>query len=146
MVARAEKVKARVEKILRDYPPARGDDTLMIYKYLCRYHPEVKFKFEQFEALLFIPAFETMRRRRAELHAEQKERVKSAIFAKHPEYTSEDLERALLDAIARKEISQYGEINILPTERVVRKRKRNEVATRHHYGTGLMTLQDFEDG
>ena len=106
MVARAEKVKARVERILREFPSARGDDTLMIFRYLSRYHPECRLSFKQFKSLLFIPAFETMSRRRRELQNEH--------------------------------------LELRPTERVIRKRARNEHAHHSYYGTGNMTLQDYE--
>lgn len=106
MLKRTEKVKDRVRRILLQFPATKGDDTLLTYRYLREFHPQVRLTFAQFEALLYIPAFETIRRRRQELQAEVPD--------------------------------------LRPTERVIRKRKRNEEATHNYYGKKMdLTLTDF---
>jgi hypothetical protein len=67
MVARTEKVKDRVRRILQEYPPTRGDDCQLLFRYLRRYHPDIRFSPKQFEALLYMPSPETLTRRRREI-------------------------------------------------------------------------------
>lgn len=103
MLERGERVKDRVKAILINYPQARGDDTLLIWRYL-RANTGVRLKFNDFKQLLMCPAFETIRRRRQELQAACPE--------------------------------------LKPSQRVVRKRYKNELAHEHYYGKGL-TLGDY---
>jgi len=70
MIARTIRVKDKVKDILKTWPSTRGDDVLLVYRYLRRYHPDVRLSAAQFEALLFIPSFETITRRRREVQIE----------------------------------------------------------------------------
>lgn len=70
MAERTRKVKDQVKSILEEFPSTRGNDTLLIYRLLRRFYPHIKITFTTFEQLFYIPAFETMRRRRQELQAE----------------------------------------------------------------------------
>lgn len=73
MVERTYRVRDRVREILQEFPSSRGNDTLLIYRYLRRFHPEVRITFTAFEAMMRVPAFETIRRRRQELQVEEPE-------------------------------------------------------------------------
>jgi hypothetical protein len=73
MIQRTIKVKDRVKEILLDYPSTKGNDTLLIYRYLRRFHPNVKLTANQFKEMLRIPSFETVRRRRQEWQGKNEE-------------------------------------------------------------------------
>jgi hypothetical protein len=64
------KVKDNVKTIYLEYPSTRGDDRLLIKRYLDRFCPQVRLTAKQFELLRTIPSFETIRRRGQELRAE----------------------------------------------------------------------------
>lgn len=70
MLARTEKVKDRVKEIYIIFPSTRGDDRLLIKRYLDRFCPQVRLSAKQFELLRTIPSFETIRRRGQELRAQ----------------------------------------------------------------------------
>ena len=72
MVARTERVKDRVEKILKEWPSTRGDDRLLQWRYL-RAYTGVRLSFSQFESLRIMPSPETITRRRREIQAENEE-------------------------------------------------------------------------
>ena len=63
-------VKENVKAIYKDYPSTRGDDRLLIWRYLRRHCPQVRLTFAQFDALRSIPSFESIRRRVQELRKE----------------------------------------------------------------------------
>lgn len=73
MVLRTEKVKDRVEQIYLTYPSTRGDDRLLIKRYLDIYCPQVRLTAKQFALLRTIPSFETIRRRGQELRHDKPE-------------------------------------------------------------------------
>lgn len=73
MVLKTRRVKDEVEQILREYPSSRGDDRVLIYRYVRNYCPQIKLSFKSFEDLFKIPSFETIRRRGQELRREHDE-------------------------------------------------------------------------
>jgi hypothetical protein len=70
MLEKTERVKDRVKIIYETYPSTRGDDRLLIKRYLDRFCPQVRLTATQFEALRSIPSFESIRRRGQELRVE----------------------------------------------------------------------------
>lgn len=70
MLSRTVKVKDRVKEIYMDYPSTRGDERLLVKRYLDRFCPQVRLTASQFELLRTIPSFETIRRRGQELRRE----------------------------------------------------------------------------
>jgi hypothetical protein len=70
MLEKTEKVKDRVKEIYIIFPSTRGDDRLLIKRYLDRFCPQVRLSAKQFELLRTIPSFETIRRRGQELRAQ----------------------------------------------------------------------------
>ena len=70
MFLKTATVKAHVKEVYLDYPSTRGDDRLLIWRYLRRFHPNIRLTFKQFDELRSIPSFETIRRRGQELRAE----------------------------------------------------------------------------
>lgn len=143
MLERTIKVKSQVKDILETYPATKGSDMLVIYRWLRRYYPHIQIKPTEFKELFLIPSFETVRRRRQELQHEQRERIRTMLFQRHPEYNalrlSEELDRTLNGAL-----DEFGEVNIQPTNRTRRKRARRETAFRDNFGRGEVTLADFE--
>lgn len=73
MLARGIKVKDRVKEIYIIFPSTRGDDRLLIKRYLDRFCPQVRLTAKQFELLRTIPSFETIRRRGQELRHDNSE-------------------------------------------------------------------------
>ena len=60
-------IEQKVEYILEKHPTTRGDDTLLIFRFLKEFYPQVTLKFKDFKALLTIPAFDSIRRARQAL-------------------------------------------------------------------------------
>lgn len=121
MVARTLKVKDQARAILEQWPQARGNDSIGIFRWLRRYYPELRISFTQFEVLLRTPTFETYRRRAQELRHDCQARHDSG------------------------ETEQYGEGCICASERVKKKRFIRAVAFKHHFGNGQLTINDCED-
>ena len=67
--AKTAKVYDNVKEIYMIFPSTRGDDRLLIKRYLDRFCPQVRLSAKQFELLRTIPSFETIRRRGQELRA-----------------------------------------------------------------------------
>ena len=67
MFDKTKKVKDMVEEVYIKYPSTRGDERLLVWRFLRMFCPQVKLTFSQFEALRSIPSFETIRRRGQEL-------------------------------------------------------------------------------
>jgi hypothetical protein len=73
MFAKTVKVKDNVKEIYIIFPSTRGDDRLLIKRYLDRFCPQVRLTARQFEFLRSIPSFETIRRRGQELRHDNPE-------------------------------------------------------------------------
>lgn len=67
MFNKTAKVKDNVIEIYTIFPSTRGDDRLLIKRYLDRFCPQVRLTAKQFELLRTIPSFETIRRRGQEV-------------------------------------------------------------------------------
>jgi hypothetical protein len=134
--------KNMVDNLLRTRPSTKGDDRIL----LALMWRELGITFKgSFEKLRTMPSPDSVIRRRRELQSEQRERVRCAIFARHPEYIKEDLDRALIIALDG-DLLEWGETrNIQPTERTRAKRGRREEAMRNNYSNGA-TLNDWENG
>lgn len=63
-----KKVKDRVEYILQNYPSAKGDDNILIWRYLLVFCPSVRMTYREFQDLMGIPSFETITRCRRKLN------------------------------------------------------------------------------
>jgi hypothetical protein len=125
MLNRTERIKDMVLQILTDFPTTRGDDTQLYIRVLQKYYwkvvqvrtkPSLTLNFGKFENLLMVPAPESVRRRRQEIHSELRHRI------------------------------ERGEITgsmLLPTERVIHKRIRSENAHRHVFGNGQLAISDY---
>jgi hypothetical protein len=62
------KIQDRVRYILIKHPEAKGDDVLLIWRYLRFFHyKQIKISFPEFKALLTLPAFESITRARRKL-------------------------------------------------------------------------------
>jgi hypothetical protein len=134
--------KNMVDSLLKSRPSTKGDDRILLA--LMWRKLGITFK-GSFKKLRTMPSPESIMRRRRELQAEQRERVRDAIFARHPEYVKDDLDRALAQALDG-DLSEYGEpCNIQPTARTRAKRGRREEAMHNNYGGGA-TLSDFLNG
>ena len=70
MFNKTAKVKDNVKEIYQIFPSTRGDDRLLIKRYLDRFCPRVRLSAKQFELLRTIPSFETIRRRGQELRVQ----------------------------------------------------------------------------
>lgn len=70
MLGKTVRVKDNVKEIYLCYPSTRGDDRLLIKRYLDTFCPQVRLTAKQFELLRTIPSFETIRRRGQELRRE----------------------------------------------------------------------------
>ena len=129
MIERTRRMKDMVQSALEDYPPARGDD-MLLYVYVLRknYWRLVKIStsngslsldFGKFENLMHVPSYESCRRRRQEIHEN------------------------LRHQIERGEIAGS---RLLPTMRVIHKRKLNEHAHLNEYGQQRLEPQDYIGG
>ena len=125
MAARTEKIKYRVLAVLEDVPQTRGDDMLLYIHVLRRFYWRIvrinmrggfSMTTQNFKDFFMLPSFETCRRRRQEWQEIEKKRIERG------EITSSEL---------------------LPTERVLHKRERNESAHNHIYGQGQLTISDY---
>ena len=125
MIKRSEKLKYRVLAILEDIPQTRGDDMLLYIYVLRRYYWRIvkinmkngfSMSCSKTEDFFKLPNYETCRRRREEWQAIEKHRIE------------------------RGEITSSS---ILPTERVIRKRERNESAHRNLFGRGQLSMSDY---
>jgi hypothetical protein len=125
MMRRSEKIKYRVLAVLEDIPQTRGDDMLLYIHVLRRYYWRiVKISMKDgfsmtcgdMKDFFMLPNYETCRRRREEW---------------------QELDR---HKIARGEITSSA---ILPTERVIHKRERNERAHRNVFGKGQLAISDY---
>lgn len=117
MVERTEKVKDRVKHIITEYPQTKGDDLQLVWRYY-QVYTNVRIKFSVFKDLLMCPSPETIRRRRQEIQA---------------------IERNSVDAgVIRLEECQY-----LPTAKTLKKRKDYRTAMTNYHGRCLK-LTDFE--
>lgn len=114
MVERTEKVKDRVKSILTQYPPCRGDDTLLIWRYWRRYCG-LNIEFNDFQQLLRATSSETIRRRRQELQHDEYKRIEMGLQACHI---------------------------LTPSIRVKKKRERNFEAQSNYWGSNLK-ITDF---
>ena len=63
LIKNKETIENRVQFILENYPQTKGDDVLLIYRYL-RYYTDVRLSFQTFKQLFTIPAFESITRAR----------------------------------------------------------------------------------
>lgn len=126
MIERNETHHEMVLERLRAVPRTRGDDLQLwlavLRKYYWRYvkvqtrDGSLSIMFSHFSHSFYIPMPESIRRRRQEIQSEEK---------------------------AKKKMGKEYDEKLLPTERVQRKRERNELAHTHRFGTGNMTLEDF---
>jgi hypothetical protein len=128
MMRRSEKLKYRVLAILEDIPQTCGDDMLLYIQVLRRYHWRIvrislkdgfSMTCANFKDFFMLPSFETCRRRRQEWQEKERHRI------------------------ARGEITSS---KILPTERTIQKRKRNQNAHIHVFGQGQLAISDFSLG
>jgi hypothetical protein len=125
MMQRSEKIKYRVLAVLEDVPQTRGDDMLLYIHVLRRFYWRIvkismkdgfSMSTNTFKDFFFLPSYETCRRRRQEWQEIDKHRI------------------------ARGEITSS---NILPTERTIHKRERNENAHRNTFGHGQLAISDY---
>lgn len=61
----------RVVEICKEFPPAKANDNILVWRYIRKYHPEIKISFRTFLQLKTIPSFESitrMRRKAVEKH------------------------------------------------------------------------------
>lgn len=61
-------IESRVKQILIDYPPTKGDDLLLVYRYWQR-HANIKISFRNFKDLFYAPSTETICRSRRRVQA-----------------------------------------------------------------------------
>ena len=125
MVERTEKHGEMVREVMLERAGTRGDDNLLwlyvVKKYYWRF-VEIRTSNNKisincdFETFFMLPSFESIRRRRQEIQA------------------------AELKAIERGEKTSS---NLLPTQRVVRKRARKEMAMKHYHGEGQFRMSDY---
>jgi len=125
MMRRSEKIKYRVLDVLENIPQTRGDDMLLYIHVLRRFYWRIvrismrggfSMSCADMKSFFMLPSFESCRRRRQEWQA------------------------AELHRIERGEITSSA---ILPTQRVIHKRERNESAHRHQFGSGQLAVSDF---
>lgn len=88
MLRKTIKVKDNVKEIYLMYPSTRGDDRLLIKRYLDTFCPQVRLTAKQFDLLRTIPSFETIRRRGQELRA-QYEDLQPTKRVQHKRYRRE---------------------------------------------------------
>jgi uncharacterized protein (DUF58 family) len=70
MIRNKPTIEKRVKLILEEYPPSRGDDVLLQYRYLRAFTP-VRLSFHAFKQLLFIPSPESITRARRKIQAQE---------------------------------------------------------------------------
>ena len=127
MLERTKRMKDYVREILISTPRTRGDD-LQLWLAVLKHHywrlvkvqtrgGSLSIMFSHFQHSFLVPMPESIRRRRQEIQAAEK---------------------------AKKEAGQPYDPKLLPTERVERKRERNELAHEHYFSKGL-TLMDYEN-
>lgn len=125
MHKRNEKHKIMVEETMHNIPQATGDDNLLYFQVLRKYYWRIvrismkdgfSMTCASFKDFFMLPSFESIRRRRQEIQAKEKKKILRG------EITSSDL---------------------LPTERTIRKRKRNENAQRHYQSNGQLSISDY---
>lgn len=75
------KINQRTEFILKKYPETKGDDTLLIWRYMREFHyDKIRISFKAFKNLLELPAFESItraRRKIQETELQPKERTRN---------------------------------------------------------------------
>lgn len=113
MLNRANACKPLVKKLMIAVPQTNGDDLLMLYHFWKR-HSFIRISFQRFKDLFTTISPESVRRRQ---EINEEERFKQAMGYEYDK-------------------------RLLPTDRVLRKRRRDEEAHRHYYGTGLR-LTDY---
>lgn len=114
MLANRPKIEERVKAILSEYPQAKGDDMILIWRY-CQRYSRVRISFAKFQDLLMSVCFESIRRSRQKVQAQEKKQIEAGLL--------------------RQEDSKY-----LPTERVRGKRRKLEIAHIEYYGEKQMRL------
>lgn len=117
MIDSYKTIEKKVEFILEKYPQSRGDDTILIYRLLREFYPQVKLSFKNFKDLLYIPAFDSIRRSRQALT---------------------QLENKA------KGIPAGRRTDLRPTKRVQKKRDRKEKGMRKLFSQRNATLEEFE--
>jgi hypothetical protein len=155
MIKRNRKHREQVESILPNFPPTRGDDLELWVTVLRKFYwkqvdiyqaPKggaLTIKFHKRENLYSIPCMESIRRRRQEIQHEQKELIwkQAAKNLNAIDNPQEDTWRET--AAAQAEFLKLAKGNpYLPTERVLRKRRRNQDAQTNEFGSGQLSLSD----
>jgi hypothetical protein len=149
MIKRQEIEREMVRHALIEYPPCRGDDTLLIiYVWVKNYpklaaelgnllllwvqpYPRPKVSTSTFKAVLLLPATESLRRRRQEIHEQAEAEIESQLV------NLKGAERYLLEEELR------AKSKVLPSLRVKEKRDRLERAMYNYYGSGELDEMDY---
>jgi hypothetical protein len=126
MMKRSQRIKYIVLDTLHEYPPSRGDDMLLWLHIVRKHYWQVSrvstrdkglsISCAKFADFFMLPSFETCRRRRQEWQEIEKHKI---------------------------ERGEIASSDILPTERVIRKRARLESAYRNDLGKGQLAVSDF---
>jgi hypothetical protein len=125
MMRRSEKIKYRVLAILEDIPQTTGDDMLLYIHVLRRYYWRIvrismkngfSMTCSNFKDFFMLPSFRSVSRRRQEWQEIEKHKI------------------------ARGEITNSP---LLPTERVIKKRERANMAYNHVFGKGQLCVSDY---
>lgn len=150
MILRSRRCKDQVLQVLKECPQARGDHMLLYIMVLKRFYspyvkvttrPRLSLEYKNFKAFFFCPAAETIRRRCQEIQSEERERIWKLVAMKHPTMS---LQEMMHTPACIEEFCKYAaESEVLPRERTLRKRMRNELAHVHEFGKGQLSLGDF---
>jgi hypothetical protein len=150
MIDRTRRVYDMVEAVLRNVPQTRGDHMLLYVNVLRRYYwklvkvttrPTLILEYASYDAFFLCPAAETCRRRSQEIQHDERERVWKMVAENYPSLANQadfrDNEMCLKEFMKLAKTSE-----LLPTERVIRKRRRNQEVHAHEFSTGQMSLDD----
>lgn len=148
MIERTRRMKDMVEVVLINFPQTRGDYLWLWITVLRKFYwklvrittkPTLKMEFASFEAAFLIPTPESCRRRSQEIIHEEKERIWGLI----PVPNGLDIEEFRESEEGKKAFMKLARNSqLLPTERVIRKRIRNERVHNHEFGNGQLDLND----
>jgi len=72
MLSKRPTIEQNVKQILKDFPPTKGDDLLLIFRYWKR-HDKIRISFAKFKDLLGATCPETIRRSRQKIQAQHPE-------------------------------------------------------------------------
>ena len=163
MMQRSMRMHDMVKVILVNFPQTRGDHLLLWITVLRKFYwkivtvttkPTLKMEWVSYDAAFLTPSPEGARRRCQEIQSSERTRLWDIVAEHHPDLVIWAASNAdsdgKIDPLAWRENEQCKKefmklartSELLPTERVIRKRMRNQAAHISNYGLGQMSVLD----